>query len=313
MQMFLMRRVPGAPFFVSMHSGDDALIVYHEYTHGLVARLNTFPDGTDANVGFQAGAMHEAWADWYGLDKLENDGFVVDSGTVGDVVVAEYWTGGTGPGLRLQAADCRVGVTTPNCASAGFGAGPGGYTFGDMGNTFAFPEVHEDGQIWVQTMWQLRDVLGSAMMEELATRGQELAPNDPSFLDMRNAIIQADVVNNGGANVDALWDVFAERGMGFFASSPDGSRHLADRGLQPAARLLRGSVRDDLRHDHRQGDGRPAREREGLHRRALERVRDRSRRHHGREAARSRSPTCRSTPIPSSSSTASATSSGSAT
>jgi hypothetical protein len=207
--------------FVSMHSGDDAAIVYHEYTHGLVARLNTFPDGTDANVGFQAGAMHEAWGDWYGLDALENDGFVIDGPTVGDLVEGEYPT--AGPGIRTQPIDCAVGTSSPNCPDLGFGAGPGGYTYGDMGSVIPFPEVHEDGQIWAQTMWQLRDVLGSAVMEGLATRGQELAPNDPSFLDTRNAMIQADVVNNGGVNVDALWAVFAQRGMGFFASSPDGS------------------------------------------------------------------------------------------
>ncbi len=216
MGMFLFR----GPF-VSMHSGDDAAIVFHEYTHGLVARLNTFPDGTDANVGFQAGAMHEAWGDWYGLDALANDGFVVDGPTVGDVVEGEYPL--SGGGIRTQPIDCLVGTNSPNCPDLGFGAGPGGYTYGDMGTVIPFPEVHEDGQIWAQTMWQLRGVLGSVVMEGLATRGQELAPNDPSFLDMRNAMIQADLVNNGGANVDALWSVFAQRGMGFFASSPDGS------------------------------------------------------------------------------------------
>ena len=78
-------------------------------------------------------------------------------------------------------------------------------------------------------------------MEGLATRGQELAPNDPSFLDTRNAMIQADVVNNGGANVDALWAVFAQRGMGFFASSPDGSdtSPIEDFSCRPTARWTR--------------------------------------------------------------------------
>jgi extracellular elastinolytic metalloproteinase len=215
MGMFLFR----GPF-VSMHSGDDATIVFHEYTHGLVARLNTFPDGTDANVGFQAGSMHEAWADWYALDALENDGFIVDTPAAGEVVLGEYPT--AGPGIRTQPIDCPVGASSADCPDPGAGAGPGGYTFGDMGAILGFPEFHEDGQIWAQTMWQLRDALGSVVMEGLATRGQELAPNDPSFLDTRNAMIQADVVNNGGANIDALWSVFAQRGMGFFASSPDG-------------------------------------------------------------------------------------------
>lgn len=220
MGMFLFQAVQGFQT-ASIHSGDDAGIVYHEYTHGLVGRLNTFPDGTDANVAFQSGAMHEAWADWYAIDFLTNDGFVVDGGTVGDVLVGPYATNGLG--IRTQAIDCTVGANAPNCADLGFGAGPGGYTFGDMGHVIPFPEVHEDGQIWAQTMWDVRRTLGSSLTESLATRGQELAPPAPSFLDTRNAIIQADLVANGGANADALWQLFATRGMGFFASSPDGA------------------------------------------------------------------------------------------
>lgn len=220
MGMFLFRAVQRFPA-VSMHGGDDAAIVYHEYTHGLVGRLITFPDGTDANTGFQAGAMNEGWADWYGLDFLANGGFVDDGPTVGDVLEGDYATFGNG--IRQQAIDCTVGANTPGCDDDGFGAGPGGYTFGDMGSVFAFPEVHEDGQIWAQTMWDVRRILGSSIAESLATRGMELSPPDPSFLDVRNAIIQADLVANGGTNADALWQAFADRGMGFFASSPDGS------------------------------------------------------------------------------------------
>ncbi len=220
MGMFLFQTTPDSSL-VSMHSGDDAAIVYHEYTHGLVGRLVTFPDGTDGNAGFQAGSMNEAWADWYSLDFLTNDGFVVDGPTVGDVIEGEYPT--AGPGIRTQPIDCTVGASTPACPDLGFGAGPGGYTFGDMGKVIPFPEVHEDGQIWAQTMWDVRRTLGSSLTQSLATRGLELSPPDPAFLDLRNAIIQADLVANGGANADALWQLFAARGMGFFASSPDGA------------------------------------------------------------------------------------------
>jgi hypothetical protein len=219
MGMFLFQGTPNFPF-VSMHSGDDAGIVYHEYTHGLVGRLITFPDGTDGNAGFQAGSMNEAWADWYSLDFLANEGFVVDGPTVGDVVEGEYPT--EGEGIRTQPIDCTVGASTPACPNLGFGAGPGGYTFGDMGQVIPFPEVHEDGQIWAQTMWDVRRALGSSLALSLATRGLELSPPDPAFLDLRNAIIQADLVATGGANADVLWQLFATRGMGFFASSPDG-------------------------------------------------------------------------------------------
>ena len=54
------------------------------------------------------------------------------------------------------------------------------------------------------------------------TRAMELAPSNPSFLDMRNAILQADQAVYGGKRTTAIWKVFAHRGMGFFAGSLDG-------------------------------------------------------------------------------------------
>jgi extracellular elastinolytic metalloproteinase len=127
-----------------------------------------------------------------------------------------------------------VGVNAPNCPAAG-GGGPGGYTYADLGEIAGGPEVHADGEIWVQTLWQLRELLGSAVTESLVTRGMELSPPEPSFLDMRNAILQADEVVFGGSHQDALWAVFAERGMGYFAASTDGSdvRPVADFAAPP--------------------------------------------------------------------------------
>ena len=44
---------------------------------------------------------------------------------------------------------------------------------------------------------------------------------DPSFLDMRNAILQADLVGYSGGHTTPLWRIFAKRGMGFYAGSID--------------------------------------------------------------------------------------------
>ena len=123
--------------------------------------------------------------------------------------------------LRYQAVDCPVGASAPNCGGSP-DAGPGGFTYGDFGDVDGAPEVHSDGEIWLETLWQIRQTLGAAVTESLVTRGMELSPPAPSFLDMRNAIIQADLVNFGGANETALWTVFAQRGMGYFAASDSG-------------------------------------------------------------------------------------------
>ena len=54
------------------------------------------------------------------------------------------------------------------------------------------------------------------------TRAMELSPSNPSYLDMRNSILEADMVDNGGSLHDTIWTVFAHRGMGFFAAAVDG-------------------------------------------------------------------------------------------
>ncbi len=64
--------------------------------------------------------------------------------------------------------------------------------------------------------------IGSKLSESLVTRAMELAPANPSFLDMRNSILQADQVVNGGKANKKIWQVFAGRGMGYFAGSVDG-------------------------------------------------------------------------------------------
>jgi hypothetical protein len=203
----------------SANGGDDAEVVYHEYTHGLSNRLVVFPDGTSGLTTQQAGSMGEGWSDWYAEDFLNNEGLKPDSATVGDVVMGAITFAGV---LRYNPVDCPVGAPGAACPG-GQKTGPGGFTYGDFGKIEGFPEVHADGEIWVETLWQIRQTLGAPTTESLVTRGMELSPPAPSMLDMRNAILQADLVNNGGANRAALWTIFAERGMGYFASASDGN------------------------------------------------------------------------------------------
>ena len=47
-----------------------------------------------------------------------------------------------------------------------------------------------------------------------------LSPANPTFLQARDAILQADLVDTGGANRAELWAAFAKRGMGMSATSP---------------------------------------------------------------------------------------------
>jgi hypothetical protein len=217
MQMYLFFPVPGLDALPASNGGDDAEVVYHEYTHGLSNRLVTTPDGIGALSSAQSGAMGEGWSDWFALDFLNGQGYKPDAPGDGNLVMGFYTFAGL---LRESSVDCPVGSTSGNCGT--FTSGPGGYTYGDFGKVVDGPEVHADGEIWLQTLWQLRDLLGQATTEGLVTRAMELSPPEPSYLDMRNAILQADLVGNAGANQDVIWSVFAERGMGYFAAAFDG-------------------------------------------------------------------------------------------
>jgi extracellular elastinolytic metalloproteinase len=123
---------------------------------------------------------------------------------------------------RTEPIDCKVGQTAKVC-NGGTTGHRGGYTYADYGQVFGGPEVHADGEIWSQTLWDLRRKLGSRTSDSLVTRAMELAPYNPSFLDMRNAILVADTAVFHGSNHTAIWRVFAHRGMGFFAGSLGGN------------------------------------------------------------------------------------------
>jgi extracellular elastinolytic metalloproteinase len=227
MQMYLFHysQNPADPF-VASNGGDEADVIYHEFTHGLSNRLVIDSNGNSTLGGGQAGAMGEAWSDWYAFDFLVAEGNVVDTPADGDLRVGEYVGHGTDL-IRTQPLDCPVGSASAKCQGGtrpGRTAGPGGYTYGDYGHIRAgsVPEVHADGEIWGETLWDLRGALGSNVTEGLVTRAMELSPANPSMLDERNSILQADLVSFGGSHHDAIWNVFAHRGMGWFAGSVDG-------------------------------------------------------------------------------------------
>jgi hypothetical protein len=124
-------------------------------------------------------------------------------------------------------------------------SGHGGYTYGDFPLIGGAPEPHASGEVWSQTLWDLRGALGHRVADMDITRGMSLSPNYPSMLDMRNAIIQADRASYGGKHVKRIWSVFAHRGMGFFAgttSSVDVSP-VEDFRTPPGAKAPRGTLR----------------------------------------------------------------------
>jgi extracellular elastinolytic metalloproteinase len=239
MQMYLLE--PSAKF-IAGNTGDESDVLYHEYTHGLSNRLVVDANGNSTLSDIQGGAMGEAWSDWYALDFLANQGLETDTATVGDMHIGKYWAaGGT---IRTEGLDCTVGADATACPGTAT-AGPGGYTYGDFGRVSSRGlEVHADGEIWGQTLWDLRRAVGAKKAESLVTRAMELSPNNPSYLDMRNSILQADLVVDGGNLQKEIWQVFAKRGMGYFAAAIDGddAQPVEDFSVPPAADTPRGTL-----------------------------------------------------------------------
>src|SRR5436190_1579149 len=177
-------------------SSVDGDVVFHEYGHGISNRL--IGNGSTALSGTQSGAMGEGWSDYWAI-TLNGDG-----------AVGEYVTNNPN-GIR------RAAYTVP--------ANPVHDSYADVGvGGFS---VHNDGEVWAATLWDLRTQLGATTTDLLVLNGMKFTPNRPSFLNARDGILQADQNLNGGANRCVIWTVFARHGMGVSAVGNDGTTHTA--------------------------------------------------------------------------------------
>ena len=254
MQMYL-QHLPGTSYpdgdpFPANNTGDEAVTVYHEYTHGLSNRLVVDVMGNSTLGPIQGDAMGEAWGDWYAADSLVSEGLEVDKKGKADLALFTY-DGAGAPLIRTQGIDCTPSSPASRCPQdPGSTTGhSGGYTYADYAKVIGLPEVHADGEIWGQTLWSLRDKVGSRVALGLVTRAMELAPFNPSFLDMRNALLVADTAHNQGKYHAKIWNTFASRGMGFYAGSlgGDDSAPAADTKTPPnkvKTGVLTGTVKD---------------------------------------------------------------------
>ena len=91
-------------------------------------------------------------------------------------------------------------------------------------------QMHNIGEVWCLMLWECRANLieehgfaGNDMMLQLVVDGMKLSPVNPTFIEARDAILQADLVNNAGVNQTALWKGFAKRGLGYSSWVPGSS------------------------------------------------------------------------------------------
>jgi len=210
----------GSPSMVAMYVGTadqapyqftdgslDATVVIHEYTHGVSTRLIS-----GCYSVFQCAAMAEAWSDYFSLEFTLPANAPID----GTYPVAEYMSQVWGSGsFRTRPYSTNLAVNN--------------LTFAALGKVIPEPEVHADGEIWAQALWEVRAALikqygdadGRAKANLLVIDGMKLSVPQPSMVDARDAILLADRVDYKGANQALLWTAFAKRGFGALAFTPN--------------------------------------------------------------------------------------------
>ena len=215
----------------------DAEVILHEYTHGLSNRR------VGGGVGIsqlQSAGMGEGWSDFYSMSLLSEATDAID----GNYGVGGYVTFNLGgPFLENYYYGIRRFPYTTNLLKNPL-------TFKDIDPTQASPhtgiprnpifgpftpfdadEVHNQGEVWCVILWELRANLvaryghtnGNRIALQLVTDAMGFCPPDPNFIESRDAILQADLVNNANAHYNEIWRAFAKRGMGASATSPDSS------------------------------------------------------------------------------------------
>ena len=198
----------------------DNDIIVHEYGHGVSNRLT----GGPVNVSClnNAEQMGEGWSDYLSLIFTLQAG---DAGT--DSVGLAPYASGNPNGIRPTpySTDTTINPTT----------------YGDIPG-LAVP--HGVGYAWATMLWDMTWVFidaygmdpdiysgngGNALAFQLVMDGMKLQACNPGFVDGRDAILQADMLANAGANQCLIWTAFAARGLGINAdqgssgSSTDGT------------------------------------------------------------------------------------------
>lgn len=195
----------------------DAGIICHEYGHGISNRLTGGPN----NVSCLSNAeqMGEGWSDYFGLVMTIAPGdHAFKKRGMGTFSSSQ---GITGNGVRPYPYHVSLAVN------------PADYNMVDDVTSISQP--HGIGYVWCSMIWDLMwafvkkygldsdiynlsSTKGNIKVNKLILEGMKLQPCSPGFVDARNAILKADTLLYGGANACLIWNVFARRGLGYYAS-----------------------------------------------------------------------------------------------
>ncbi len=224
----------------------DAQYLVHELTHGVSNRLHGNTSGLASNM---ARGMGEGWSDFYQLALLSEptDDPLGTYTTAGYITYqlagmeSSYYYGirrfpnaikaAVGPNglphnpLTFKHANSNCDTTLGTTTTAVSSAFPRNPVISTSSSVQACDQVHNLGEIWSVALWEVRNQLivqhgateGNRRALQYITDGMKLAPLNPTFLQERDAIINAAFALNPN-DVLAVRRGFAIRGLGFYAS-----------------------------------------------------------------------------------------------
>lgn len=193
-----------------LRDGDlDGGLIAHEYGHGVSARLTGGPANVNCLKLSQSNALGEGWSDWWALAMTTRP---PDARTDPRGFVPWLLAGPRRATIRALPYSTDLAVNDLH--------------YGDFGDlVFA----HDRGAIWAEALWELYwnlvetegfdpDLLagsgGNNAALQLVADGLKLQPCEPTYLDARDAILDADLLGFGGVHWCRIWGSFAKRGLG---------------------------------------------------------------------------------------------------
>ncbi|KAI8998224.1 Fungalysin metallopeptidase-domain-containing protein, partial [Gaertneriomyces semiglobifer] len=204
--------------FTSTNPNRDASlsndVTIHEYVHGLSNRLTGGPANSNCLQTLQSRGMGEGWGDTVAI-FVQRDATQTrnDDATVGS------WVTNNRNGIRAKPY------------STDFSRNDLKYA-----NIASMTSVHQVGTVWAtmwnEVFWNLVDQAGlaedifNAQQEkgnvialQLLVDGLALQPCNPTFVQARDAVLQAEQTRYGGKYKCAIIKGFAKRGLGMRATS----------------------------------------------------------------------------------------------
>lgn len=194
-----------------LDSDFDNGIIAHEYGHGISTRLTGGPASPFCLTNDEQ--MGEGWSDFFTLAALAQEGDQgIEPRSIGTFPAGQSVAGS---GIRRQRYSVDMNINDQ--------------TYDDVIGTFA---PHPLGEIWAATLWDIywafadeygydpdpsNAEAGNNIALQLIMDGMKFQTCRPGFIDGRDGIIAADLVNNNGANECLLWEIFSRRGLGWSA------------------------------------------------------------------------------------------------